>query len=293
MPFGNATNNNIFGPGSFTDATDPFGLGGLGSPVFGMGLETGAVGGLLNQSISNLPGAPETVLDVQTHDNNYNWNQPTNTQYVIDPTTGVQSNQTFNEWAANGNINPVGEDHHLRYANPSSHKKAMGWTGVNTAPTKNPGDPYFMKTIAERDSAKALAAAPLAAPNSGAFKNVDYNWNGAPSAPVAAAPQPDIFGNVFNPSMNQGGRGGMFGFGIVGAEPPTWDHDSSFDAPTGGSSFGGSTGGWDGNATFSGADSMFSGGGDSGGGAFGTAEGLGGESNSLSDDMADSSDYGF
>lgn len=106
--------------------------------------------------------------------------------------------------------------------------------------------------------------APLAAvaPNSGAFKNDAYNWNGAPSAPVAAAPQPDIFGNVFNPSMNQGKDPGMFGLGVVGSQPPEWDHDNifDFDHSSASSDFGGDLGGWDGNATFSGADSMFSGG---------------------------------
>ena len=244
MAFGKWTNNNILGPGSMTDALDPYGLQGLG---LGMDLKMGGATGLLNNMTSKLPGAPETVLDVQTHDTSHNWNNPTNTQYVIDPNTGVQTNQTFDQWNANGNLTPVPETSHLRYANDSAHKKSMGWKGVNTAPTVNPGDPYFMQTNAQSAAAKALAAAPLAAPvaNSGAFKNDAYNWNGPQAAPTT---------NVFNPSMNQGKDPGMFGFGIIGSQPPTWDHDSIFDAPTAGSTFGGgssfgptNSGGSDGN----------------------------------------------
>lgn len=152
-------------------------------------------------------------------------------------------------------------------------------------------------------------AAPLAAvaPNSGAFKNADYNWNTTPSAPVAAAttPQQGVLNNVFssilggtppdwdhetifdatnnayNPSMNQGNKGGMLGLGILDETPPTWDHDSIFDTSAGGSAFGGgSSFGTSGSGSY--GDFGY---GDSTGG-FGTAEGLGGESNSFSDDMS-------
>ena len=78
------------------------------------------------------------------------------------------------------------------------------------------------------------------------------------------------------------------------AEPVTFSTKTAQDyineaaAANSGNAFGTDTGTYGGSEAGGWGDSAYT-----GGGGFGTAEGLGGQSNSLSDDMADSSDYGY
>lgn len=287
-------------------------------------LNTGFIGNVASNLMSKIPGSPGTVRNITPvstggvfSKNNYDKSGKLisstgqNTINMINPNTGLEINQTLDDWIANGNIDPVPEDSPYRYKNSRQAKKAAGWKNLTTPAIKG-NDPYFIKTAEER---AAQNVAPLADPNAPQMRGANYNWNGPQVAPTARAPQTDLLSSllsgkpggvlgpnfipnflspfmalvpgsnnsVWGPGPNTGGSpSSSFNTGTVGTGNSTYNMGKYGDnigiSGTGSSAGGSNTGGSSyGGSSYGGSSST---------GGFGTAGGLGGESNSFSDDMS-------